>query len=298
MSIQALNFVMEIVCEDKDISSTQRLILFTLANYSNPEEKFECSVSLNTLALKTGLHKMTVQKNLESLCKTNYLKKTEHYDENGRRKTNSYALIPVEVGVSPEHTPVSGEHTPIYYIYNYNSKTKEYIQDISNINKNNNITDISLYKRNTDIKDISNISLVDFDKLWKHYPPSRRGDKKQAKKKYGILKKTLTDQQIYLATKNYVTSHQEQKGEDYTYLKLLSTFLNNDLLVWLSPDQHPEGEFNINFFRKSSVPKKYIGNTSNLNPEYVIWEAQQEMEKIHGTRRETTTDQSNGITTV
>ena len=296
MSIQALNFVMQTVCEDKEISATQRLILFTLANYSNPEEKFECCVSLKTLALKTGLHKMTVQKNLDLLSKTSYLKKSDNYDQNGRRKTNSYALLPVEVGVSPEYTPVCGEHTPIYNIYNNDSNTKEYIQDKSNIT-NNNIKDISIYKGNTNINNIS-ISLVDFDKLWKHYPPSRRGDKKQAKKKYKILKRTLSDQQIYTATKNYVTSHQEQKGEDYTFLKLLSTFLNNDLLVWLTSEEHPDGEFNINFFKKSTVPKQYIGNTSNLNPEYVLWEAQQKMEKLHGKRRERTTDKSNGISTV
>jgi hypothetical protein len=298
MSIEATSWVWNIVCEDENISPTQRLIMIVLANYSNPEDDNLCRVPLKVLSKKTGLHLQTLSKHLNLLANSKWIDKYDNFsDQNGARIKNAYRLNRVEMAVSFKRTPPKLKTegvAPIYNIYNNTSSLEDSksLKDNKKFNKDtNNIKDITCLKVKEDntsltLKEnnniINDISKTGFDKLWFAYPQIKRGDKKQARKKYKENLKTLDHLQIYTATKNFVHAYREQQGQDLTYLKLLSTFLNTDLTPWLTQEEHPEGEFLLNNFKtqSSTIPKQYLGNSTFINPDYTIWETKNQMNKI------------------
>jgi len=133
-----------------------------------------------------------------------------------------------------------------------------------------------------------------FEEVWKSYPASKRGDKKKAKKKYLENNKKLTCYQIYNAVKNYLESYILQKGEDLEYLKLLSTLLNNDLVPWMTVDQHEQGEFDIKNFAGFEAPPGRPPPEFNgrfLNPAYQLWLSEQQFKENQDGDRDTSTDQ-------
>lgn len=301
MSIEAQAFVWGSVCEDEEITSTQRFIMMSLSNHSNSEDDYVCNVSLSTLARKTGLNVMTVSRNLDILSKTKYLEKTNNFDKKGRKIKNSYRLKAVEVALDSMHNALDSMHNQ-YNIYTkdiYSIKDNKSLKDISSIPTNNpyikyipdtyieyipSILNNKLDLNNTLLysKKISEDSneKYDFEKLWFSYPPTRRGDKKRARKKFHEHNRKILQEQICYAVWNYLYSYFLEKNDDITYLKLLSTFLNTELIPWLTPEQHPHGEFNPEHYQKFKIPKKYIGNSHNLNPEYVLWESNKKIQEM------------------
>jgi len=135
---------------------------------------------------------------------------------------------------------------------------------------------------------------VDFDEVWFFYPASKRGDKKRARKKYIENSRKLNPQQIFDSVRNYFESYTLQKGGDLEYLKLLSTFLNNDLVPWLTVEQHEKGEFNIKNFAGFEAPPGRPPPQFNgrfLNPAYQIWLSEQQFKEDQDGDGNTPTDQ-------
>jgi len=278
MSFYATGWVWKHICQDPERSPIHKLIMLCLANFANEEEDYSCNVKLSTLSKVTSLQKETISRNIQALCKDQLLWIYKNYREDGGRKANTYQIPccdKVKGGGTFTDKGVLTETKPLYID---NSK------DISSISETAFIETITPIIPKSE----------NFEEVWKSYPASKRGDKKKAKKKYLENNKKLTCYQIYNAVKNYLESYILQKGEDLEYLKLLSTLLNNDLVPWMTVNQHEQGEFDIKNFAgfeapPGTPPPQFNGRF--LNPAYQLWLSEQQFKENQDGDRDTSTDQ-------
>ena len=279
MSFYATGWVWKNICQDPERSSIHKLIMLCLANFANEEEDYSCNVKLSTLSKVTSLQKETISRNIQALCKDQLLWIYRNYSEDGGQKANTYQIPCCDEVNGGDKTTDKGVLT----------ETKALYIDISN-------KDTSSIDETAFIETITPIipKTENFEEVWKSYPASKRGDKKRARKKYLENNKKLNCYQIYNAVKNYFESYTLQKGADLEYLKLLSTFLNNDLVPWLTPEQHEQGEFDIKNFATVETPPNRPPPQFNgrfLNPAYQIWLSEQQFKEDQHGDGDTSTDQ-------
>ena len=279
MSFYATGWVWKNICQDPERSSIHKLIMLCLANFANEEEDYSCNVKLSTLSKVTSLQKETISRNIQALCNDNLLWIYRNYREDGGQKANTYQIPCCDKVKGGDKLTDKGPLT----------ETKALYIDIDK--------DISSIKETVSIE--TNTPIIPtkehFEEVWKSYPASRRGDKKRARKKYSELinHNKLTFLQIFTAVKNYLESYILKKGADLDYLKLLSTYLNNDLIPWLTPEQHDKGEFDLKNFGfetpPGSPPPEFNGRF--LNPAYQIWLSEQQFKEEQDGDGDTPTDQ-------
>ena len=279
MSFYATGWVWKNICQDPERSSIHKLIMLCLANFANEEEDYSCNVKLSTLSKVTSLQKETISRNIQALCNDNLLWIYRNYREDGGQKANTYQIPCCDKVKGGDKLTDKGALTETKALY-------------IDINK-----DISSIKETVSIE--TNTPIIPtkehFEEVWKSYPASRRGDKKRARKKYSELinHNKLTFLQIFTAVKNYLESYILKKGADLDYLKLLSTYLNNDLIPWLTPEQHDKGEFDLKNFGfeppPGSPPPEFNGRF--LNPAYQIWLSEQQFKEEQDGDGDTPTDQ-------
>ena len=283
MSFYATGWVWKNICQDPDRSSIHKLIMLCLANFANEEEDYSCNVKLSTLSKVTSLQKETISRNIQTLCKDGLLSIQKNFREDGGRKANTYQIPccdKIKGGDKLTDKGVLTETTPLYIDISN--------KDTSSINETVSIETITpIVPKGVGLE-------VDFEEVWFFYPASKRGDKKRAKKKYIENSKKLNAQQIFDAVRNYYDSHTLQKGGDLEYLKLLSTFLNNDLVPWLTVEQHKKGEFDIKNFAgfetpQGTPPPQFNGRF--LNPAYQIWLSEQQFKEDKDGNTDTSANQ-------
>jgi len=215
------------VIEDRRLTGWQLKILLTLFSYRGKDTN-TVYPSRKSIYERCGIQLPHISKATSELVKLGWLVK----EGSGGRKTKTVYRLTVPKVTVTESVTVTDSVTPP-------------LTDIVSTPLTETVTRKSITK-----EDLFEES---FNKAWFHYPASRRGDKKQATKKYRELKKRLEDEQIYNAVDNFLKAHEVQKGDDYEYLKQMSTFLNNDLVPWLTKDQHEKGEFDIKDFEKKGM---------------------------------------------
>ena len=279
MSFYATGWVWKNICQDPERSSIHKLIMLCLANFANEEEDYSCNVKLSTLSKVTSLQKETISRNIQALCNDDLLWIYRNYREDGGQKANTYQIPCCDKVKGGDKLTDKGGLT----------ETKALYINISN-------KDTSSIDETAFIETITPIipKIENFEETWKSYPASKRGDKKRARKKYLENNKKLTCYQIYYAVQNYLESYILQKGADLDYLKLLSTFLNNDLVPWLTPEQHEQGEFDIKNFANVETPPNRPPPQFNgrfLNPAYQIWLSEQQFKEDQNGDGNTSTDQ-------
>jgi len=282
MSFYATGWVWKNVCQDPERSSIHKLIMLCLANFANEEEDYSCNVKLSTLSKVTSLQKETISRNIQVLCNDNLLWIYRNYREDGGQKANTYQIPCCDKVKGGDKLTDKGGLTETKALYIDINK------DISPIKETVSI------ETNTPIIPKGFGLEVDFDEVWFFYPASKRGDKKRARKKYIENSRKLNPQQIFDSVRNYFESYTLQKGGDLEYLKLLSTFLNNDLIPWLTVEQHEKGEFNIKNFAGFEAPPGRPPPQFNgrfLNPAYQIWLSEQQFKEDQDGDGNTPTDQ-------
>lgn len=93
MSLEAITWVLETV---RGLKPTDRLVLFVLANYADPETN-ECWPKVDTIAQRCDLHRETARIALRRLEEAGLVSSDPRYARGGRQTSSMYTLLRGEV---------------------------------------------------------------------------------------------------------------------------------------------------------------------------------------------------------
>jgi hypothetical protein len=111
MSLRALTWAFDLA--EPKLTSTQKLVLITLANYAN--DKYETYPKQNTIAAKVGLTRPTVCSTLSDLAELGLITIIHRFHDNGGKRSSVYRLhvsAPPEPGINDDDDgPMSNNPT-------------------------------------------------------------------------------------------------------------------------------------------------------------------------------------------
>ena len=231
-----LNYIWKLI--DGDYSASETLILLSLGYLMRDSG---ARVSRKFLSIKTGLSTSTVTRVIKSLKDKSIISVQSSKRDDGSTSINTYTFC--------DYTPTQSEQRGVA------QRAGKYNNIITNIN--NTSFNKSKSKYNPSFLEVYNI-----------YPkkPVGRTNKAKSATKYSLIK--LEPRLILDAVKNRVTAYclEHDNPKEFKYLESLQSLLTKDLIQFLTPEQHPDGEFILPDKVKQSINIKGTNliNTSTL----------------------------------
>lgn len=118
------------------LAPSERLVLFCLANFANDNNDLLCCPSYYTLEKKTGLHRSTIIRIIDRLCKDDILIKNKITLDNRKDSSNHYSFNEETLNGGRTTLPYGSHHaTPM----GRTTRPNKYISNNITDNKKNNI---------------------------------------------------------------------------------------------------------------------------------------------------------------